>query len=149
MDDRQQAHQESQRTQRRQQRRRAIIAWVTAAAVVLLIALGAVFGDDESDEPAAPVSFGYAMTAAQYDELETGLDEAEFVERLRQTGKPENLTPDSLVQLFPPHEGDLACTYWEISDHEGLLARVCFDADGELAQKVERDIDEEPVGVTV
>jgi hypothetical protein len=134
---------------RRQQRRRAIIAWGTAALVIVIVALGAIFGDDEENGGVEPISFGYAMTTAQYDELETGLDEREFVDRLRQTGKPEDLTPDPLVQLFPPHEDDLVCSYWEISDHEGLFARVCFDGDGDLVQKVERDIAEEPTGVTV
>jgi hypothetical protein len=134
---------------RRQQRRRAIVAWGTAALVTVAIGLAAVFGDDENDEPADPISFGFAMTLAQYDELEPGLDEDEFVERLRQTGKPESLAPVPLIELFPPHEGDLVCSYWEISDHEDLYARVCFDGDGQLAQKVERDIHEESTGVSV
>jgi hypothetical protein len=136
------------RTHKRQQRRRAIIAWATAALVIVLIALGAIFGD-EKEEQVEPISFGYAMTTAQYDGLENGLDETAFVERLQQTGKPEDLTPQGLVELFPPHEGDLVCSYWEISDDEGVLARVCFDGDGKLVQKVERGIAEEPTGVTV
>ena len=138
-----------QKTHGRQQRRRAIIAWTTAGLVVVLIALGVIFGEDERDQPAGTISFGYTMTAAQYGDLATGLDESEFFDRLRQTGKPENLTPDRLVELFPPHEDDLVCSFWEISDHDGLLARVCFDGDGKLAQKVEHSIYEEPTGVTV
>jgi hypothetical protein len=149
VDDWEQAFNESQRKHGRQQRRRAIIAWATAALVVVLIALGAIFGDDESDETGTTISFGYAMTAAQYDGLETGLDEDEFVERLQQTGKPEELTPQPLVELFPPHEGDLVCSYWEISEDEELFARICFNSDGQLVQKVERDIGEESTGVTV
>jgi hypothetical protein len=135
-------------THRRQQRRRAIIAWGTAAAVIALIALGAIFGGEKSDQGGESISFGFAMTATQYDQLQAGLDEDEFVERLQQTGKPESLAPDPLVELFPPHEGDLVCSYWEISDREGLLARVCFDGDGDLVQKVERNIHEEPTAVT-
>lgn len=139
---------ESLQTYRRQQRRRAIVAWGTAALVVVVVALGAIFGDDERDEPNELISFGYAMTAAQYGGLEAGLEETEFIDRLKQTGKPENLTPDQLVALFPPHEEGLVCSYWEISDRSGLLARVCFDGDGELVQKIERSIFEEPSGVT-
>lgn len=137
-----------QKTHRRQQRRRAIIAWGSVALVTVLVGLGAIFGDDERDESPATISFGYAMTAAQYDDLRNGLDEGEFLDRLQQTGKPENLTPDPLVELFPPHEEDLVCSYWEISDREALVARVCF-GDGELVQKVERNLHEESTSVTV
>jgi hypothetical protein len=137
-----------QKTYRRQQRRRAIIAWASVALVTVLVGLGAIFGDDERDEAPETISFGYAMTTTQYDDLQNGLDEDEFLERLGQTGKPESLTPDVLIELFPPHEGDLVCSYWEISDHPALFARICF-GDGELVQKVERDVHEESTSVTV
>lgn len=121
---------------------------VGTAPSVSLIALGAIFGDDEQGEAPQPSPFGYAMTAAQYSGLQTGLDEADFGNRLDQTGLPENLTRDRYVALFPPHEEDFACSYWEISDQLGRLARICFDSDGKLAQKLERNVFEESPAVS-
>ena len=118
---------------RRQQRRRAIIAWGTAALAAALVVLAAVFGGEaEDDRDALVYPPGYAMTAAQYEELVTGLGEAEFYERLEQTGSPEAQTVDTVIALFPPHEDGLLCSYWKIVD-EPALARICFDEDGELA----------------
>jgi hypothetical protein len=133
---------------RRQQRRRAIIAWVTAAFAVVLIVLGAVFGGDEHEEEFRFVSPGYAMSADQYAALENGLDEGEFLDRLGQTGLAETETSESYVALFPPHEEDVTCSYWKISDRLGQVARICFDEDGELVQKLERGPGEEPTGVS-
>lgn len=134
---------------RRQQRRRAIIAWATAAIVVGLIALAAILAPAEEEETIHFVSPGYAMTSAQYDELETGLDEGDFLDRLDQAGLAEAETSERYVALFPPHEEDVTCSYWQISDQAGKVARICFDEDGELVQKLERAIGEEPAGVTV
>ncbi|MDX6625471.1 MAG: hypothetical protein QOE56_460 [Solirubrobacterales bacterium] len=140
---------EPHRTYRRQQRRRAIIAWTTAGLAVVLIVLGATFGGEEKRGTVAEIQpFGFSMTTAQYGDLQTGLEEAEFLNRLEQTGSPEDQTPEQVVALFPPHEGELICSYWQIVDRAGQLARVCFDGDGELAQKLERSAFEEPSGVT-
>jgi hypothetical protein len=133
---------------RRQQRRRAIIAWSTAVVAVALIALAAILAPDEEEGTIRFVSTGYAMTTAQYAELETGLAEGEFLDRLGQTGLAEAETSDRYVALFPPHEEDVTCSYWEISDRLGQVARVCFDDDGELVQKLERGVGEEPSGVS-
>ncbi len=133
---------------RRQQRRRAIIGWTTAAFAVALIVLGAVFGDNEHEDEFRFVSPGYAMSADQYAGLETGLDEGEFLDRLGQAGLTESETSERYVALFPPHEGDVTCSYWEISDRLGQVARICFDDDGELVQKLERGAGEEPTGVS-
>jgi hypothetical protein len=116
---------------------------------VVLIVLGAVFGGEEERGRVVQIQpFGFSMTTAQYGDLETGLDEAAFLDRLEQTGSPEDQTPEQVVALFPAHEEDLTCSYWQISDAAGQLARVCFDGDGELAEKLERSAFEEPSGVT-
>lgn len=141
---------EPQRTHERQQRRRAIIAWTTAGLVAVLIVLGAVLGDeDERQETVVEVQpFGFSMTTAQYGDLEAGLEEAEFLNRLEQTGSPEDQTPEQVVALFPAHDEDLTCSYWQIIDRAGQVARVCFDGDDELAQKQERSAFEEAPGLS-
>lgn len=133
---------------RRQQRRRAIIAWGTAAVAVVLIVLGVIFGGDGHEEELRFVSPGYAMSADQYAGLEAGLDEGEFLDRLGQSGLTEGETSESYVALFPPHEDDVTCSYWEVSDRLGQVARICFDDDGELVQKLKRGTGEEPTGVS-
>jgi hypothetical protein len=134
---------------RRQQRRRAIIAWVTAVVAVGLVVLAAILAPAEEEGTIRFVAPGYAMTSEQYGALETGLDEGEFLDRLGQTGLTEAETGERYVALFPPREDELTCSYWQISDQVGKVARICFDEDGELAQKLERTIGEEPTGVTV
>lgn len=134
---------------RRQQRRRAIIAWSTAVVAVGLIALAAILAPAEEEEPIRFVSPGYAMTSDQYANLEDGLDEGEFLDRLGQTGLAEAETPERFVALFPPHEADVTCSYWAISDQVDRVARICFDDGGELVQKLERGPGEEPSGATV
>ncbi|MBA3866834.1 MAG: hypothetical protein H0X42_10915 [Solirubrobacterales bacterium] len=137
-------------TYRRQQRRRAIVAWVTLALFVAAIGLSIAFAPDERDhghEPPNP--FGDSMTSAQYRGLEPGLEQQAFVDRLEQTGLPENLTQQLYVELFPPHSEDVLCSFWEISDRPEHVARVCFsDPEGRLVQKLERGAADEPIGVT-
>jgi hypothetical protein len=136
----------------RRQRRRALIAWGTAAIVVALIALGAIFGgaEDEGRAGGHPDVFGHAMTVEQYDSLEKGLDESDFVDRLQQTGLPENQTDSRFVLLFPPHGDDVLCSFWEISDRPGYVARVCFsDPEAKLVQKLQRSGSDGDFGVRV
>jgi hypothetical protein len=129
---------------RRRQRRRAIIAWSSAAIVVVLFAIAAIFGGEEEDGGGDhPDPFGYSMTADQYDGLRKGLAENDFVNRLQQTGLPENLTSSRYVRLFPPHSDDVICSFWEISDRPEYLARICFsDPAAELVQKLQRSASE-------
>lgn len=134
---------------RRQQRRRAIIAWTTAVVAVGLVLLAAILAPADEEGTIHYVLPGYTMSSTQYGELETGLDEGEFLDRLDQTGLGEAETSDRYVALFPPHEDDVTCSYWQISDQVGKVARICFDEGGELVQKLERTIGEEPTGVTV
>jgi hypothetical protein len=135
---------------RRRQRRRAIIAWFSAAIVVALFAFGAIFGgDDEGDRDDSPGPFGYAMTADQYAALRKGLDESDFVNRLEQTGLPENLTSSRFVLLFPPHSDDVICSFWEISDRPEYVARICFsDSGARLVQKLQRNASGGEFGVS-
>lgn len=133
---------------RRQQRLRAVIAWSTGVVAVGLIVLAAILAPAEEEDTIHFVSSGYKMTAAQYADLEDGLDEGEFLDRLGQTGLAEAETPLRLVALFPPHEAGVTCSFWVISDHLGRAARICFDDDGELVQKLERGLGEESSGVS-
>jgi hypothetical protein len=114
-----------------------------------LIAVAVIVAPDEEEEAIRFVSPGYSMTAAQYTGLEEGLDEGDFLDRLGQTGLAEAETKDAYVALFPPHEDGVTCSYWMISDRLGRVARICFDEDGDLVQKLEREIGQEPSGVTV
>jgi hypothetical protein len=125
---------------RRQQRRRAAIAWITAVLCVGLFVVAVIAGgNEESKGHEHPNPFGYSMTAKQYAALRPGLEQQLFVNRLEQTGLPENLTRNRYVRLFPPHGDDLVCSYWEIDDHLGVVARVCFSSsEGRLVQKLER-----------
>jgi hypothetical protein len=136
--------------QRRQQRRRAIIACRTAVIVVALLAIGAIFGgEDEGGGDGRHGAFGYAMTADQYDALRPGLAESDFVDRLQRTGLPEDLTSSRYVLLFPPHSEDVVCSFWEISDRLGYVARICFsDPEAKLVQKLQRSASEEDFGVS-
>lgn len=134
---------------RRQQRRRAIVAWVTAALAVALFTLAAVLGDEKQGETVSPISFGYSMTAEEYASLEPGLAEDEFVATLEQSGLPESETKVEYVELFPAHAEDVECSFWEISDRLGRVARICFaESDARLVQKLERDASAEPTGVS-
>lgn len=134
----------------RQQRRRAIIAWTTAVLAVALVAVGAIFGESARQEEVSvhPIPFGYTMTASQYAGLRTGLDEGAFFRQLGKAGLTEAETQEAYVGLFPPHEDDVTCSYWAISDRTGRLARICFDDEGRLIQKLERDVSEESTAVS-
>ncbi len=134
---------------RRQQRRRAIIAWLVGIPFLILFVVGIVAGaSEEKRSPEHPGPFGYAMTAAQYAALRPGLEESAFVDRLGETGLPENLTKHRYTALFPPHGDEVVCSFWEISDRVYVVARVCFSSpQGRLAQKLERQVGSGEFGV--
>jgi hypothetical protein len=125
---------------RRQQRRRAVIGWGAGVIAIALFVAAGIFGDDESGTGVRhPNPFGYSMTAKQYAGLRPGLEENLFVNRLEQTGLPENLTQERYVRLFPSHGDNVICSYWEIAGQEGVVARVCFSSpQGRLVQKLRR-----------
>jgi hypothetical protein len=134
---------------RRRQRRRAIIAWSTGAVAVLFFILATILGAAEKRiEPESPNPFGYAMTSGQYDGLRHGLSLGAFLDQLEKTGLPENHTKGRYIQLFPPHNDEVHCSYWEISDELEEVARICFDSGGRLVEKLQRDAGEEAFGVS-
>ena len=46
-------------------------------------------------------------------------------------------------------EADATCLFWQISDRPEELARICFDEDELLSQKLERNASQKEFGVTV
>jgi hypothetical protein len=81
------------------------------------------------------------MTSGQYDALETGMTADEVLGELGKVGLPEAQTKLVFIELFPPHDGSLVCSYWQISDEIATIARLCFAReDGGLRQKLERDL---------
>jgi hypothetical protein len=129
---------------RRRQRRRALIGWAGALAVVALIALAAALGgEDERGRERVLVPDGETMTAAEYEAIDEGEGEAEVLERLGKSGRPEALTEDYVLILFPPPSDEVECSYWEFSDEPQIFARLCFDGeDGDLVEKLARDVHE-------
>jgi len=129
---------------RRQQRRRAFIGWGGAVVAIALVVLGAVLGGGERRQQRVfSVPYGETMTAAEYDAIEEGEAEADVLERLHKSGRPEALTESFVLTLFPPLPEGVVCSYWELSDEPQIFARLCFErAGGELVQKLERDVHE-------
>lgn len=129
---------------RRQQRRRAWIAWIGALAVIALIAVGAIFGgnDDGGGEgELVRVPYGDEMSSAEYEAIEEGESQAQVLTDLNKTGRPESLTEDYVLVLFPPATDSVECTYWEFTDEPQIFARLCFSSeDRELVQKLEHDV---------
>ncbi len=129
---------------RRRQRRRAAIGWIGGLGVVVLFVLAAVLGGEDQQRPGAfAVPYGETMTSAEYEAIGEGEGEAEVLERLGKSGRPEGLTEDYVLILFPPHADDATCSYWQFDDEPQIFARLCFDrADGELVEKLARDVHE-------
>jgi hypothetical protein len=129
---------------RRQQRRRAFVGWGAAVAAIVLVGLAAVLsGNEQQHRRAFAVPYGETMTAAEYDAIAEGEDEAEVLERLGKSGRPESLTENYVLVLFSPPSAAVVCSYWEFSDELEIFARLCFQrSDGELVQKLARDVHE-------
>jgi hypothetical protein len=129
---------------RRQQRRRALIGWGGALTAIVLVALGVILGgDDQQRRETVLVPYGETMTSAEYGAIGEDEDQAEVLQRLGKSGRPESLTEGYVLVLFPPHSEDVSCSYWEFSDEPQIFARLCFDSsDGHLVQKLERDVHE-------
>ncbi len=129
---------------RRQQRRRAVVGWGVGLATIALVVLGAVLGGGEQKQQRTfAVPYGETMTAAEYDAIDEGEGEAEVLERLGKSGRPQSLTENYVLVLFPPPSDGVTCSYWEFSDEPQIFARLCFDgSDGELVQKLARDVHE-------
>jgi hypothetical protein len=130
-------------TYRRRQRRRALIGWTGGVAVIAAAILAIVLSGGGSHGPRAfKVAYGETMTAKQYGEIDEGEEAAAVLgEFLGETGRPEGLTKEYVLVLFPPAEAGLACTYWEFSDQPQIFARLCFDPNtGELVQKLKNSV---------
>jgi hypothetical protein len=132
---------------RRQLRRRALVGWLGGGAVFALFVLAVVLGGEEGHDPTTPIPvhsaglFDYHMSSAQFEDLDTGATEREVLAALGKIGLPESETKIVFIQLFPPHDESVVCSYWEISDSAYEIARLCFSRpEGILRQKLERDV---------
>ena len=88
------------------------------------------------------VPYGETMTSKQYAEVEEGEQAADVLEGLLDaSGRPERLTKEYVLVLFPPADAGLYCTYWEFSDKPEIFARLCFSpSTGELVQKLKNSV---------
>ena len=128
---------------RRQQRRRALIAWGGVLATVALAGLAAALGGDRPQRESFTVPYGETMTAAEYDAIGEGEDQADVLGRLGKSGRPERLTENYVLVLFAPHSEDVVCSFWQFSDEPQIFARLCFDrSDGELVEKLDANVHE-------
>jgi hypothetical protein len=134
---------------RRSQRRRALIGWGSALAIVVAVVLAVVLGSGSGSsvdikaehERIARIPYGETMTSAQFEAIEEGEGEADVLEALGATGRPEVRTLPYVLVLFPPPSGSEFCTYWEFSDEPEVFARLCFaHATGELTSKSDGNV---------
>jgi hypothetical protein len=124
---------------RRSQRRRALIGWIVGVGVIALFVLGGIVGGSDKHEEPVEVPYGETMTSDQYGALDEGEDENDVLEGLDSSGRPESLTKQFVLVLFPPHEDGTECNYWEFSDEPQIFARLCF-SDGELVEKLSENV---------
>jgi hypothetical protein len=132
---------------RRRRRRRAVIGWiggfVILAAFVGVIAVG---GGTEHHRRLIKVPPGDLMTSHDFEEVHLGEEDVVVLERLAQTGRPEELTKEYVLVLFPPVPEGAYCVYWEFSDEQQIFARLCFDKDdGEMIEKSKHNVLHPPV----
>jgi hypothetical protein len=110
-----------------------MIAWSTFGLIVALVALVAIFGHEESRQPAALSS---SMTSRQYVAIHRGEREALVLKEVGGPGLGESeVEGDSLLGLFPDRPADSVCSYWGLSDAPGHLVRLCFGEAESLVQK--------------
>jgi hypothetical protein len=133
---------------RRRQRRRALIGWIggllAIVAFVVVIAVGA--GDDHNGRRVIKVQYGDVMTSRDFDEVHLGEEDVVVLERLAETGRPEKLTKEFVLVLFPPVPEGAYCVYFEFSDEPDVFARLCFDKeDGEMVEKRSHSVLHPPV----
>jgi hypothetical protein len=125
-----------------------VIGWIGGfLAIVAFFVLAAVFGDDDHGRHTVKVPYGDVMTAHDFDEVHLGEEDVVVLERLAETGRPEELTKKWVLVLFPPRPEDTYCVYWEFSDEPEIFARLCFDTgDGELVEKSKHSVLQPPFG---
>lgn len=138
------------RTRRRRQRRRATIAWAAAALFIAFLVLAIVSGGEKKDDGEQPHGgFGYTMTADKYNGLRRGMPQNEVLDRVGGSGVPEYLMFRDYREAFPPPPEDSLCSFWEISDRFGYLARICFsDPEARLVEKLQRNASGEEFGTS-
>jgi hypothetical protein len=133
---------------RRRQRRRALIGWfggflAIAAFVVLLV----VSGGDHHERRIVKVPYGDVITSHDFEEVHLGEEDVVVLERLAQSGRPENLTKEFVLVLFPSVPEGAYCVYWEFSDEQQIFARLCFSTDnGEMVDKRKHNVLHPPIG---
>jgi hypothetical protein len=133
---------------RRRRRRRALIGWiggfVALAAFVVLVVVGA--GGADHERRTIKVPYGDVMTSRDFGEIHLGEEDVVVLERLVETGRPEKLTKEFVLVLFPPVPEDAYCVYWEFSDEPQIFARLCFATDnGELVDKRKHSVLHPPI----
>lgn len=133
---------------RRRQRRRALIGWIGGfLAVVAFFVVIAVSGHNDQERRIVKVPYGDVMTSHDFEEIHLGEEDVVVLERLAQTGRPEELTKKFVLVLFPPRPEDTYCVYWEFSDEPEIFARLCFStANGELVDKRRHNVLHPPLG---
>jgi len=132
---------------RRRQRRRALIGWIggflVAIAFVVLVAVG---GDEHHERRIIRLPLGDVITSHDFEEVHLGEEDVVVLERLAQTGRPEEFTKPYVLVLFPPKPADSYCVYWEFSDEQEIFARLCFDKEsGKMVDKRKHNVLHPPV----
>jgi hypothetical protein len=127
---------------RKRQRRRALVGWIGGLlAVGALVVLMFAGGGSHHQRRSFKVPYGEIMTSKDYAEIHVGEEDADVLEGLGATGRPEGLTEQYVLVLFPPAAEDVYCTYWEFSDKPQIFARLCFSrSTGELVQKLKHSV---------
>jgi hypothetical protein len=128
---------------RRRQRRRALIGWFGGfAAIAGIVAVAIASGSGSEQRKPFKVPYGETMTSSQYAQIEEGEQAADVLEGLLDaSGRPERLTKEYVLVLFPPAEAGLYCSYWEFTDEPRIFARLCFSpSTGELVQKLKNSV---------
>jgi hypothetical protein len=128
---------------RRRQRRRALIGWIGGFLVIVAffvtIAVGG--GGDHHERRIVKVPYGDVMTSHDFEEVHLGEEDIVVLERLAVTGRPESLTKEFVLVLFPPVPEDAYCVYWEFSDEQQIFARLCFSKEnGEMVDKRKHNV---------
>jgi hypothetical protein len=133
---------------RRRRRRRALIGWFGGfPAIVAFFVLVAVLGDDHHERRIVKVPYGDVMTSHDFEEVHLGEEDVVVLERLAESGRPENLTKEFVLVIFPPVPEGAYCVYWEFSDEQQIFARLCFSTDnGEMVDKRKHSVLHPPVG---
>jgi hypothetical protein len=132
---------------RRRRRRRALTGWFGGSlAIVAFLVLVGLASDDHHERRPLKVPYGDVMTSRDYDEIHLGEEDVVVLERLVETGRPEKLTKEFVLVLFPPVPEDAYCVYWEFSDEPQIFARLCFATDdGEPVEKRKHSVLHPPV----